>query len=550
MNLFIENKCFNGDALITERNQLFYRKTIGFRDNENQEKLIRNSIFNVGSVSKPFTSVAILQLQEKKLLSIEDPVKKYLPSFPYENVCIKHLLSHTSGLPANIDFLDEADYHITVTNDSIIGMLVKYKPPLKFAPGEQWNYSNMGYDLLAVIVERVSKMKFDEYMRKNIFGPAKMTRTFVPRTQDIKRWLPKKLTEKDIALPHDFENIAACSVRNIYPGIIKSTVYFYGSSNVYTTVYDLDKFDQALSDNSILSKSSQLLAYSPYQLNNGNFAVDSLAPILSYYGLGWDVSVDTSWGKIVWHKGRSGGTRAVFLRNISRHQMAAFLDNNDNPNTDLKAVACLKIINHQPYKNPINMSLVQILGCEIGTLGYDSAYKRFVMLRETKRQNYFVSRDELNELAITLDGKKNLKDALSVINLANQLYPDNWEIMLTHADLLLKNKQVEQSITTYKKVVPLYGNNESERIDLLGNIGSQYIDASRLSDAEVVLKLNTEIFPEDCNSYDNYAFILDKNNKLDQAIEVQEKAVELATEHNDKLLETLKQNLNNLKAKK
>ena len=91
---------------------------------------------------------------------------------------------------------------------------------------------------------------------------------------------------------------------------------------------------------------------------------------------------------------------------------------------------------------------------------------------------------------------------------------------------------------------------EGDRISLLGSIGYQLIEAERLNDAEIVLKLNTELFPTDCNSYDNYAFILDKNNKLDSAIIIQEKAVALAKGQNHKLLKTLQENLDKLKSKK
>lgn len=230
--------------------------------------------------------------------------------------------------------------------------------------------------------------------------------------------------------------------------------------------------------------------------------------------------------------------------------MVAFLDNNDNWSCDLKAISFLKIINHKSYKNPIYQSLVQKFGCDISSNGFNKAYENFVELKKTNRQNYFISKYEMDDLATSLDKQNNLKDALSVSKLCNELFPDFWNALLTNGDLFLKDKQIDQAIMCYKNAVPLFGNNEKERIELLGVIGSQFIDANRLYDAEIVLKLNTEIYPDDCNSYDNYAFILDKNNKLDLAISVQEKAVALATEHNDKLLETLKQTLENLKAKK
>ena len=94
LNLCIKNNCFNGDILITENNSIFYKSTIGYRDNSKNDLLKPNSLFNIASISKPFTATAILQLQEKKLLNINDKVVKYIPNFPYSDICINHLLSH------------------------------------------------------------------------------------------------------------------------------------------------------------------------------------------------------------------------------------------------------------------------------------------------------------------------------------------------------------------------------------------------------------------------------------------------------------------------
>jgi len=549
LNLCVKNNCFNGDILITENNTAFYKRTIGYRDNTINELLKPNCLFNIASISKPFTAIAILQLQEKKLLNINDKVVKYIPDFPYSDVCIKHLLSHTSGVIANIDFLNDEDNQKTLTNDSIISLLIKYKPNLEFKPGEKWSYSNLGYDILAVIVEQVSNLKFDVYMQKNVFSKAGMQRTFIPRTANVSTWLTKNLKENDIAFPHNYKDFTSCNLSNIYSAISSSKQYYYGSTNVYTTVYDLEKFNKALTNYSILSKGSQALAYTPFKLNNGSFASDTLAPIKSYYGLGWEISIDTTYGKIIWHKGRSCGTRAVFLRNIDRKQMVTLLDNNDNWNTDLKAVACLKIINNIPYKNPLKKSLVQQFGCDIISMGIEKATVEFKKRKETESQYYFLSIDELNELVLTLDKMNKSQDALAVSYLCNELFPNDWTSVLTLGDLQLRNNLIAEAIVNYTKAVRLYSDIEDEQISLLGAIGSQFIDTNRLNDAEIVLKLNTIIFPNDCNSYDNYAFILDKNNKLELAIAVQEKAVALAKQQNHKLLKPLQENLEKLKTK-
>ena len=124
-NLFIAHNCLNGEALVTINNKPIYKSVVGFRDNAAKERISQNSIFNIGSISKPFTSVAILQLQQKKLLNIDDNVKKYIPNFPYDSICIKHLLSHTSGLIGSFDQLDEIDLSSELNNDSIVNVLIR-----------------------------------------------------------------------------------------------------------------------------------------------------------------------------------------------------------------------------------------------------------------------------------------------------------------------------------------------------------------------------------------------------------------------------------------
>lgn len=552
MNLFNKENCFNGDMLVTIDRKPFYEKAVGYQDDRTKEKLRHNSIFNIGSISKPFTSVAVLQLQEKKLLNIDDRVKKYIPDFPYDSICIKHLLSHTSGLTTDLDFLEDIDLNKHLSNDSLVNLLIKYKVQLVFAPGSDWAYSNIGYDLLTVIVERVSKQKFSDYATEHIFIPASMKRTFIPADKIVNKWLPKKVSSKDLLAGHMFDNITSCNVVNI--DSVKSYPHydhhFVGSSNIYSCVYDLEKFDAALRNNIILAKSSQELAYTPFVLSNGDSAKDMHAPIPSYYGLGWFISIDKSWGRIIWHKGRSFGSRSVYLRNPSKQQTVTFTDNFDYAACDLKGIACLKIINHQPYRNPILMSLAQKFGCLIYSKGLDYALKEFKRLKTTERQNYYISEDEMIDVGNKLELDNKTSDALLVLNFCKELYPKSASPYITLGDILLKTNKPDDAIENYKQAVTFFSTDEVEKESLINNIGYQFLVSNRLIDAEIVLKLNTLLFPNSCNTYDSYASVLEKNNKIDLAILNEEKAVSIATENKDKLLPTLEQNLKALKTKK
>jgi CubicO group peptidase (beta-lactamase class C family) len=551
-NLFIKNSCFNGDMLVTVDNKPIYERAVGYRDSQTKEKLVHNSIFNIGSISKPFTSVAILQLQEKKLLTIEDNVKKHIPEFPYDSICIKHLLSHTSGLKGNMEDIDGVDLSKSITNDSIVSILIRYKPGLIFLPGSDWGYSNLGYDLLAVIIERVAKIKFADYMRQNIFIPAGMNRSFIPGSKNVTDWLPASLSKTELLVPHMFESIASCEVTaaGSIPDYSLRNDYFTGSSNMYSTVTDLMKFDAALRNNRILSNRSQELAYTPFVLTGGDTAKDMRAPIPSYYGLGWFISIDKSRDRIIWHKGRSLGSRSVYLRNPAKKQTVAVTDNYDYAACDLKGIAFLKIINHQPYRNPILMSLVQKFGCGIYTKGFENALVDFKKQKDSARQNYYISEEEMIELADKLAEDKRLNDALLVLNFCKELYPTSSAIFASYANISLQKNDSIQAIENYKLAVALYSRDEGEKESFLNTTGYVFLITNRTDHAELVLKLNTILFPNSCNAYDSYASALEINNKLDLAIINQEKAVAIATEHNDKLLGTFKENLEKLKAKK
>lgn len=550
--LFLQKKCFNGELLVVVNNQPVFERTAGVRDNITKETMRRNSIFNLGSISKPFTALAIFQLHQQGKLNIEDHVVKYIPGFPYQDIKIKHLLSHTSGIKQGLNQIEQVDLSIPVNNDSLTIIFERYKPALFAEPGSEWIYSNVGYELLAVIVERVSGMKFSAYMQKHVFQPAGMKRTFIPVDQNIIHWLPKGLKEKDLLVPHELKSCVSCEAEPVdsIRFVQQRKDFLVGSENVYSCVGDLSKFDLALRQNKLLSKALQELAYTPFVLTSGDTAKDMGAPIPSYYGMGWFVSINCKDGRIIWHKGRSYGSRSVFLRNPEKKQVVAITDNFDFPAVDLKGISLLRTINKESYRNPVLMSLVQKLGCEIYSNGIESALAEFERRKEKERADYYISEEEMILLNDYLVKDKKINEAKQVLNHAVQVFPKSAAIYAEYAKILLSEHSEMQAVEYFKKAVFLNGESEQEKESLLNGIGYYYLSLNDYYAAEFVLELNTMLFATSGNVYDSYAYVLDKNNKTDQAIAMEEKAVLLATEKNDELLETFKDNLKNLKAKK
>jgi len=552
LHLFQEKKCFNGEILITVNDQAFFQQQTGYRDIRSNEKILPNSIFNLGSISKPFTSVAVLQLQEKGLLNIEDRVVKYIPEFPYDNISIKHLLSHTSGLIQNLDQIEGFESDSDFNNDSLLNILSRYRPQLFCVPGSEWKYNNLGYEILASVVERVTNMKFSEYMRKNIFEPAGMSRTFIPGSREVLQWLPTDISKKEMLVPHDYESIHDCEVTPLDSVVFysRSRAFLVGSENTYSCLGDLVKFDEVLRNNKILGKEMQEMAYTPFVLSTGDTAKDINAPIPSYYGLGWFISINQSNGRIIWHKGRSLGSRSVFLRNPGKRQVVGATDNFDYTAVDLKGIACLRILNHESYRNPVLISLVQQFGCNIYSNGFPGALSDFEVRKATERQNYYISVDETVQLMNDLVNDKKNGDALSLMKYATELFPASPDIFTEYGKLLLAAERTEEAVSTFNQAVLLAGPTSQEKEALLNNVGYSFLVANQLDKAEFVLKLNTELFPDSGNTFDSYATALDKNHKTTQAIQMQKKAVTIGTRNKDELLETFKKNLETLESKK
>ncbi|HMC98851.1 MAG TPA: serine hydrolase domain-containing protein, partial [Ferruginibacter sp.] len=154
---------FNGNVLVVSNGKILYQDALGYADYNSKRQLDNNSVFELASLSKQFTAMAILICRDKKLLNLNDPVKLYLSSFPYDDITIRNLLMHTSGLPAYEDqFEKNWDRKKIAHNEDIIGILAKQKDTLFFKPGTKWKYSNTGYAILAAIIEKVSGMTYNE----------------------------------------------------------------------------------------------------------------------------------------------------------------------------------------------------------------------------------------------------------------------------------------------------------------------------------------------------------------------------------------------------
>jgi len=310
-NLASNNK-FSGVVLIAEKGKVKYNKAIGYIDYANQKALNKNSIFELASVSKQFTAMTIMMVKEKGLLNYDDLVEKYI-NIPYKGITIRHLLTHTSGLPDYQAIMDTYwDKSKVAGNDDIVNYLNKYAPSKMFEPGEKYSYSNTGYVLLASIVEKVSGRDFIEFCNTEIFNKLKMNHTAI-------RSLTEKAAMKNFALGHVYVSDRNAYIRaDSFPSS-NYTIWLgnrKGPGRISSTADDLLKWDQALYSNTLINQTTLAEAYTPMHLNNG---------AISNYGFGWELRPAEN---IVWHNGDNPGYKTIIIRFLKTNKTLIILCNN------------------------------------------------------------------------------------------------------------------------------------------------------------------------------------------------------------------------------
>ncbi len=256
-------KDFNGTVLVMQKGKEIYKKAFGMADREWNVPNTVDTKFRIGSVTKQFTAACILQLAEHGKLSTDDKLTKYIPEYPKgDSITIHMLLNHTSGI-TNYTNLPEF-WPKAVLPLSIDSMIALFKnKPFDFSPGSKWNYSNSGYFLLGVIVEKASGKKFNEYLNENITTKLGLKNTSLDRLDSVLAFRAQGYDKNQ-------------------QGVWSHAMYIsmeapYSAGAMVSTVDDLYKWTKALHNNQVLSAASTKKMITPYMNNYGyGIGIDSL----------------------------------------------------------------------------------------------------------------------------------------------------------------------------------------------------------------------------------------------------------------------------------
>jgi len=315
----VEETQFCGVLLVAVDGKPVYLGAKGMRDFGKNIPLQSTDIFELASVSKQFTAMVIMMQKEQGKLNYDDAVEKYV-NIPYKGITIRHLLNHTSGLPDYQDIMDKYwDKSKVAGNEDCIAYLNKYAPPVLFAPGTKYTYSNTGYLLLASIAEKVSGQEFISFCREKIFTRVGMKHTNIRTNTEKAATLNFALGHLKVEDRYVRSDSFPSSDYTIWLGNRK------GPGRISSTASDLLLWDQALYGNSLVQQSTLEQAFTPAVLLDGS---------ISSYGFGWVIRTDAPGGKMVSHTGDNPGYHTQIRRYLKPRITMILLNNNNSDAMD------------------------------------------------------------------------------------------------------------------------------------------------------------------------------------------------------------------------
>lgn len=340
-------KGWSGSVIVSKGGNILLEKGYGFADRENQRAQTAETVFSVGSITKQFTAAAILKLETMGKVELNAPLSKYFPAAPADkaSITIHQLLTHSAGFPEAIG----DDYENV---DAAQFEQIAFKQPLLFTPGQQYEYSNVGYSLLGIIVEKTSGMGYEKFLREHLWLPAGMKNTgyllpgfakekLATGYQDGKRW--------GTAMDRPWMSDG--------PGW-----HLRANGGVLSTVGDMQRWYKALKNNVVLPKTATDKMFSP-QIAEGPVGQ-------SHYGYGWVVQ-NLDGKPLIWHNGGNGVYNAN-MTFVPSDDLCVVVSSNSNDHiSDDVAMQLLGILwgkkfmaaeADAPYRNnPVTLAIHRVL---------------------------------------------------------------------------------------------------------------------------------------------------------------------------------------------
>jgi len=432
---------FSGAVLVSENGIKHLNKGYGLANKEKRIFNSPNTVFDIGSNTKQFTAAAILLLVQQNKLSLSDPITKYIKNVPEGKrlITIHHLLNHTAGFIESIgrdfDEISKKDFF----NEVLTGKL-KY-------PTSQYSYSNIGYSLLAVIIENISSLDYETFLQKNLFHPAGMYST---------GYLQPRWSQGFIANGYARGVSNQGSVIERYRKDNKVSWHLKGNGGINSTQEDMFLWIQSLKNNDILTAESfQLLTKAHTDLIGGSW----------HYAYGWGVNSTAENTKRVYHNGSNG----IFSHNIiwfpKEDIIILFATNAASPQTERMAITVKDIIFKKDYQaTPIIKNPFLLVFDFIKENDSHQSSKLSSLIKNNYSKD-FNEPDILNRIGYMLLEKQQFQWAIEIFKINVELFVNNSNSRDSLGDAYLANNQQEKAKTSFQKAIELGSTNTQEKLN-------------------------------------------------------------------------------------
>jgi CubicO group peptidase (beta-lactamase class C family) len=425
---------FHGSALVAESGRVVLKKGYGLANREFGIPNDPDTKFRLGSITKQFTAVLVLQLVEEGKLKLDAKISDYLPEYPKKHgarVTIHQLLNHSSGIPSYTDF---KDFFAKRSRDPFTPLeLTKlfWDMDLEFEPGSKYAYNNSGYHLLGVILEKVAGNSYEKRLDEKILKPLGMKNTGYDHSDAI---LPKRASGYRMSLD-GFLNAQ----------YIDMSIPF-AAGGMYSSVEDLYLWDQALYTEKLLSAKSKELMFRP-GLNN--------------YGYGWvidQVTVPGSDEKVprIAHGGGIPGFATLLTRLPGQRHLIVLLSNTPGAARlgDI-TTGVIAVLSGREPKFP-KVSIQRPIYDAVKAKGVEAAAATYRKLRAEEPERYDFGESELNQLGYALmQEAKRTKDAIEIFKLNVEAHPKSSNVYDSLAEAYMRDGQKELAVTFYEKAIEL-----------------------------------------------------------------------------------------------
>ena len=434
MRLYNEYGQFNGSVLVAENGKVIFKKGFGMANMEWEVPNQPDTKHRLGSVTKQFTAMLILQLVEEGKLNLNVPITTYLPDYPKETgdiITIHHLLTHTSGIP---NFTSFPNYQKELSKNSYNPKaLIKIfsDSSLQFKPGEKFSYSNSGYLLLGAIIEKVSGKPYEQILHEKILDPLKMNNTGYDHHETILKNRASGYEKNENKL------------RNA--DYIDMSVPFSAGA-LYSTVEDLYLWDQALYNETLLPSKTRDLLFKPYIKAMG-----------ASYGYGWFV-IKTPIGNtgdsviVIGHTGGINGFNTSIQRIPSDKHLIVLLNNTGGAALIEMTTAIMSILYNTSYEMPKKSVAFSLLDV-ITKNGLTSGLEHFKKIKNS--ENYSLKENEMNSVGYSLLNSNKVTEAIEVFKLNVEAFPKSGNAYDSLGEAYLVDGNEKLAIENYKKSLEL-----------------------------------------------------------------------------------------------